>query len=161
MSPRHQLQLRRGCERGRRERRTADRARLLGSPAEQHLSSIASVAAAGKTSPPTNKARVALTHVLVVFGFVLLHFFSIKVRLTLLFRFAQCLAPANCIGGPIHAAADAYCAEARTGPLCALCVDGYASVTQRAECRECPQDDVASGLTVLFSLLFLAALGVL
>jgi hypothetical protein len=63
--------------------------------------------------------------------------------------FLACLTATSCIGGG--------CAPHRTGPLCAICENGFTQATFGAECTACPSRSGAVGGTVGFSLLIALA----
>jgi hypothetical protein len=69
----------------------------------------------------------------------------------------QCLAPEHCVGGSDP---DTQCNEGHTGPLCAVCEDGYASTGSGLflKCSTCDGGDanttIAVGFGIFFSVIF-------
>jgi hypothetical protein len=53
----------------------------------------------------------------------------------------RCILPSQCSGGP--EAGDSQCAEFRTGPLCAICMEGYTASSTDGTCEACETDSNA------------------
>ncbi|GMI02508.1 hypothetical protein TrLO_g61 [Triparma laevis f. longispina] len=67
----------------------------------------------------------------------------------------QCLAPEHCIGGSDP---ERQCKEGHTGPLCAVCVDGYASTGSGMflKCSSCTNGDPVTTITIwIFAFIFI------
>lgn len=67
----------------------------------------------------------------------------------------QCLAPEHCIGGSDP---ERQCKEGHIGPLCAVCVDGYASTESGMflKCSSCTDGDPVTTITIwIFAFIFI------
>lgn len=73
-------------------------------------------------------------------------------------RLYRCLALNHCAGGELSSSEDQLCSEFRTGVLCSACAPGYSAGSTGSACKLCPEEGQATGLTVLFLLLFVAAI---
>lgn len=74
-------------------------------------------------------------------------------------EFLKCLILDHCVGGVGQG--DSTCAPHHTGPLCALCEDGYIMELGSTTCSKCPEEGAAWGLSALFFFLLVLALVVL
>ena len=71
--------------------------------------------------------------------------------------FYRCLFRRFCSGGKVGTDASTQCIEHRTGPLCALCEDGYYPGAGN-QCVECPQSGISTFIWVLVIILILLLL---
>jgi hypothetical protein len=70
-------------------------------------------------------------------------------------EFIRCLRTSHCAAGAVG------CIGHRTGPLCAVCIDGWQATSLDSECVECPSKSQAGGLGALFTILIILALLIL